>query len=213
MLVLNVRRCSSGSLRRSSGSSGGSSGGGGGTYTANGGASPATMSSSTSHHSARRRHSLGTHSGWDSDRDDDKNTSDSDSDHQDDNYAHVAHAKRRNSFGSSSSNAVPRRHPGGDMDGSLGFGFEASDGGGGGGAGQRARSYSGDGYTYRWVTPTVRGLPPTRRLAHAAAVVRIMDGDLEGVTGAAACVGKETYMVVFGGMGTGVMYNDVHVLK
>lgn len=40
-----------------------------------------------------------------------------------------------------------------------------------------------------------------------------MDGDLDGVEGAAACVGSETYMVVFGGVGTGAIYNDIHVLR
>lgn len=66
---------------------------------------------------------------------------------------------------------------------------------------------------YRWIRPAVRGTPPTRRLAHAAAVVRLMDGELDGSEGAAACIGTETYMVVFGGVGTGAIYNDVHVLR
>lgn len=177
------------------------------------------MPSSTTHHSARRRrHSQGTHPVWDSDRDDD-NSSDSDSDHvvntgcySEEHHGHVAHGKRRNSFRSSDSNAVPKLLPHEDGDGSLGFGLDVADGGGEG-AGQGVRNRSSDGYTYRWVTPAVRGVPPTRRLAHAAAVVRIIDGDLDGVAGAATCVGKETYMVVFGGMGTGAIYNDVHVLR
>lgn len=64
-------------------------------------------------------------------------------------------------------------------------------------------------YRYRWVRPLVRGTPPETRLAHSAAVVRIAEEDFGGGGG----VSKRTYMVVFGGVGTGALYNDTHLLR
>lgn len=74
------------------------------------------------------------------------------------------------------------------------------------------RTSSSNEYRYRWIVPAIRGIIPAGRLAHAAAVVRVLDGGLDGVEGAADCV-KETFMVVFGGVGTGTLYNDTHVLR
>jgi len=63
------------------------------------------------------------------------------------------------------------------------------------------------GYAYTWVHPMVRGTPPVGRLAHSSAVVRLMDDD--GGSGS----GQQAYMVVFGGVGTGQLFNDVSVLR
>eukprot|EP00904_Undaria_pinnatifida_P002060 jgi/Undpi1/11855/HiC_scaffold_4.g01554.m1 len=54
---------------------------------------------------------------------------------------------------------------------------------------------------------TVRGVPPEGRLAHSAALVRVAEG--EGGT----TTGKQALMVVFGGVGTGALFNDVHILR
>lgn len=70
-------------------------------------------------------------------------------------------------------------------------------------------SRSNAGYRYRWVRPAVRGTPPDTRLAHAATVVRITEGEV----GCGAGVSKETFMLVFGGVGTGALYNDIHMLR
>lgn len=77
------------------------------------------------------------------------------------------------------------------------------------GAGQREGRSSGSHnvYSYRWVRPMVRGTPPVGRLAHSAAVARLVEGD--GGSGS----GQQTYMVVFGGVGTSSHFNDVHCLK
>lgn len=63
------------------------------------------------------------------------------------------------------------------------------------------------GYTFSWVHPIVRGNPPVGRLAHSSAVVRLMEDD--GGSGS----GQQAYMVVFGGVGTGQLFNDVSVLR
>lgn len=80
-----------------------------------------------------------------------------------------------------------------------------------GGSEQREKTAtrgSPHGYTYRWLRPIVRGTPPVGRLAHSSAVVRLPEG--EGGSGAS---GHQAYMVVFGGVGTGQLFNDVSVLK
>eukprot|EP00752_Nemacystus_decipiens_P012142 g10764.t1 len=64
------------------------------------------------------------------------------------------------------------------------------------------------GYTYTWVHPMVRGTPPVGRLAHSSAVVRLPE-DGEGGAGS----GQQAYMVVFGGVGTGQVFNDVSALR
>lgn len=77
---------------------------------------------------------------------------------------------------------------------------------------QRERTTTGGchhGYTYRWVRPIVRGTPPVGRLAHSSAVVRLPEG--EGGSGDGS--GQQAYMVVFGGVGTGQLFNDVSALK
>ena len=53
----------------------------------------------------------------------------------------------------------------------------------------------------------MRGTPPEGRLAHAAALVRVAVGEVGGTTG------KQALMVVFGGVGTGSLFNDVHILR
>ncbi|CAM9662216.1 unnamed protein product [Scytosiphon promiscuus] len=114
------------------------------------------------------------------------------------------------SFSSSSGRANPtrrRRHSRGKhpvFDSDSDDGSEAD-----GGAGKREETSSGsrNGYRYRWVRPMVRGTPPLGRLAHSAAVARLVEG--EGSNGA----GQQTYMVVFGGVGTSSHFNDVHCLK
>lgn len=62
-------------------------------------------------------------------------------------------------------------------------------------------------YRFRWIRPIVRGTPPAGRLAHSAAVVRVAEGEEGGGSR------KQAFMVVFGGVGTGALFNDVHVLK
>lgn len=69
-----------------------------------------------------------------------------------------------------------------------------------------------EGYRYRWVRPMTHGNPPVGRLAHAAAVVRVVEGEGDGDGGAGGSV-KQAYMVVFGGVGTGALFNDIHALK
>lgn len=64
------------------------------------------------------------------------------------------------------------------------------------------------GYTYSWIRPIVRGIPPVGRLAHSSAIVRLPEG--EGGSGGS---GHQAYMVVFGGVGTGQLFNDVSALK
>eukprot|EP00903_Cladosiphon_okamuranus_P011781 g11074.t1 len=64
------------------------------------------------------------------------------------------------------------------------------------------------GYTYSWVHPTVRGTPPEGRLAHSSAVVRLLDDGEGGST-----AGQQAFMIVFGGVGTGQVFNDVSALR
>lgn len=64
-------------------------------------------------------------------------------------------------------------------------------------------------YRYRWRRPAIRGTPPGTRLAHAAAMVRIAEEDVGGGSG----VSRRSYMVVFGGVGTGALYDDTHILR
>lgn len=64
------------------------------------------------------------------------------------------------------------------------------------------------GYTYTWVHPMVRGTAPVGRLAHSSAVVRLLD-DGDGGSGS----GQQAFMVVFGGVGTGQVFNDVSALR
>ena len=64
------------------------------------------------------------------------------------------------------------------------------------------------GYTYTWVHPMVRGRPPVGRLAHSSAVVRLLN-DSEGGSES----GQQAYMMVFGGVGTGQVFNDVAALR
>lgn len=80
--------------------------------------------------------------------------------------------------------------------------------GSGEGEGEGRRTTRGsEGYRYRWVRPIIHGTPPVGRLAHAAAVVRVVeDGGVGGPS-------EQAYMVVFGGVGTGALFNDVHALK
>ncbi len=49
-------------------------------------------------------------------------------------------------------------------------------------------------FNFVWSRPEITGRPPSSRLAHAA------------------CMVKNRFMVVFGGMGLGSIFNDVHVL-
>lgn len=72
---------------------------------------------------------------------------------------------------------------------------------------ESSSSSSSNGYSYRWVRPMVRGTPPVGRLAHSAAVARLVEGEA-GSGGV-----QQTYMVVFGGVGTSSHFNDVHCLK
>lgn len=81
----------------------------------------------------------------------------------------------------------------------------------GGGFEQRERtttSGSSQRYTYRWLRPIVKGTPPVGRLAHSSAIVRLPEGE-----GGSGTSGHQAYMVVFGGVGTGQLFNDVSVLK
>ena len=71
-----------------------------------------------------------------------------------------------------------------------------------------ATSGSRHGYTYTWVHPMVRGTPPVGRLAHSSAVVRLLE---DGEAGSGS--GQQAYMVVFGGVGTGQVFNDVSALR
>lgn len=66
------------------------------------------------------------------------------------------------------------------------------------------------GYTYTWVHPMVRGAPPVGRLAHSSAVVRLLD-DGDGASGCGS--GQQAFMMVFGGVGTGQVFNDVSALR
>ena len=72
---------------------------------------------------------------------------------------------------------------------------------------ERRSTHGSQGYRYRWTRPIVRGVPPEGRLAHSAALVRVAEG--EGGT----TTGKQALMVVFGGVGTGALFNDVHILR
>ncbi|CAB1107021.1 unnamed protein product [Ectocarpus sp. CCAP 1310/34] len=86
-------------------------------------------------------------------------------------------------------------------------GREANGGGSNDGTGR-------NGYTYRWVYPVVRGTPPVGRLAHSAAVVRLVEGEGGGGRGSwRRQQQQQAYMVVFGGVGTGSLFNDVHCLR
>lgn len=71
-----------------------------------------------------------------------------------------------------------------------------------------ATSGSHNGYTYRWARPIVRGTPPVGRLAHSSAIVRLPEGE-----GGNVGSGHQAYMVVFGGVGTGQLFNDVSALR
>lgn len=84
--------------------------------------------------------------------------------------------------------------------------------------GKNVCTRSSQGYRYRWVWPMVLGTPPAARLAHAAAVVRILgrgDSFIHGGRGREAYKGARnvSYMVVFGGVGEEDVFNDVGVLK